>query len=150
MVLLLQLEEAEHPPATGLQSGQDGRAAWIQHTRLNHWALSKSRCSMSQPSGSPIIPDFLPRKGLHAFRHSIWKQPGNTFRPKQCKAHSDIAVYCWTEHKDGCALSNGLRTGTLPSALPFSLPFPREQESSGSRLVVQSGVMVTLENISLY
>lgn len=63
---------------------------------------------------------------------------------------TSLFVYCWTEHKDGCALSNALRTGTLPSALPFSLPFPREQESSGSRLVVQSGVMVTLENISLY
>lgn len=63
---------------------------------------------------------------------------------------TSLFVYHWTEHEDGCALSNALRTGILPSALPFSLPFPREQESSGSRLVVQSGVVITLENISLY
>lgn len=33
---------------------------------------------------------------------------------------------------------------------PLSLLFPKEQESFGSRLVVQSGVMVMLESISLY
>lgn len=33
---------------------------------------------------------------------------------------------------------------------PLSLPFPKEQESFGSRLVVQSGVMVMLESIFLY
>lgn len=63
---------------------------------------------------------------------------------------TSLFVYSWSECKDGCALSNTLRTGILPSALPLSLPFPKEQESFGSRLVVQSGVMVMMESVYLY
>lgn len=63
---------------------------------------------------------------------------------------TSLFVYSWFEHKDGCALSNALRIGILPSALPLSLPFPNEQESFGSRLAAQSEAIVTLESISLY
>ena len=63
---------------------------------------------------------------------------------------TSLFVYGWSEHMDGCVLSNALRTGILPSVLPLSLPFPKEQKSLGSRLVVQPGVMVMLESISLY
>lgn len=58
--------------------------------------------SMPQARFQSLSLDFLPRERPHASRHRVWKQPGNTFRPKLCKAHLDLTVCLqleWTQRR---------------------------------------------------
>lgn len=143
----------------GLQSRQDWRAAWIQHMRLDHWAIAESWCTMQHNSifWSSVV-YIRPWWSLSpwawiSFPGQDRMPPGIGFGnsqeihfldPNSAKhTWTSVFVYSWSEHKNGCALSNILRTRILPSAFPLSLCFQREHESFGSTLV-QSGVVVML------